>query len=477
MMGIFYLHATMVGQLAARLKNGFAILEKITTYFPLRFYLLAFLVFSAGANLLLQRQLHDEPSAFNDMLVALIKLVRTVVMPLLVIGAASVAIPYLLLWWSYRSRKLSVTLESPGLQPEGFKQELRLSLHPLWQPLFGQVYFRLLYDKGQKRSPKFSLVRRENAIGFAGSRQEGWYRWPLPGIREYEIDSMIVYLEDFFHFFKLAIPVKVNQSFFTRPSGMAFNNPDIAPSKTEHEDIRIKDWRRVQGEMLNYKHFDSNDDVRRIVWKIYARNRELVVRTPEVLNPFASHVSLFVSFFDGMEGNLSHAVRHSCLDYYKAACWSLYRQLQQQGLKTNFFTDQPVPAQVPGTEGLQVEYALAVSNWQHTTRPEEFVNMKDASLVCISSLADPADVSFLADNAPASLTIAFVPLSDATPFPQGWSRLKWLLVETEKDPLHKESLLWFLSPIRKKMIDNESHILDILERSGTKYFRFETLPA
>lgn len=476
MMGIFYLHGNMFGQLEARLKNGRSVLEKIITYFPLRFYLLAFLVFSIIANTLLQRQLHPEPSAFNDMLTALIKLVRTVVVPLLVIGAASVAIPYLLFWWAYRSRKLQVTLESPGLQPEGLKQELRLSISPLWQPFFGQVYFRLLYDKGQKRSPKFSLVRKENAIGFAGKKQEGWYRWPLPGIRDYDIDSMIVYMEDFFHFFKLAIPVKVNQSFFTRPSGIAFNPPEISPSKTEHEDIRIKEWRRVQGEMINYKHFDSNDDVRRIVWKIYARNRELVVRTPEVLNPFASHVSIFVSFFDGLDAHISHAIRHSCLDYYKAACWSLYRQLQNQGLKANFITDQPVPAQVPGTEGLQVEYALAVSNWQTQIRPEEFIIMKDASLVCISSLTDLKDVRYLTDLATTSLTIAFVPLSNATPFPTGWNRLKWLFVETEKDPNHKESLLWFVSPIRKIMLENEKKIQEILEASGTKFFRFEDIP-
>jgi hypothetical protein len=100
--------------------------------------------------------------------------------------------------------------------------------------------------------------------------------------------------------------------------------------------------------------------------------------------------------------------------------------------------------------------------------------MKDVSLVCISSLSDLRDVANLADLASTSLTIGFVPLSNATPFPKGWNRLKWLFLETEKDPNHKESLLWFVSPIRKMMIENEKKIQVILEQSGTKYFRFES---
>jgi hypothetical protein len=331
----------MVLQIVPRLRQWWSSLQKLVTFFPLQSYLLAFLLFLLLGHFWLQRQFLDEPSAFNDMLAAIIKLAKTVILPLLFFGLISVLLPFFLLWVAYRKRKLTVTIESPGLQPEGLKQELKFSLSPLWQPILGQIYFKLVYDKGRQYSPKFSLVRKENAWGYAGKKQEGWYRWPLPGIREYEIDSMIIYLEDFFHFFKFALPVKVNQSFFTRPSSRVSPLLNIDPSKSEHEEIRIKDWRKVQGEMLNYKNFDSNDDVRRIVWKIYAKNKELVVRTPEILNPFASHVSFYASFYDSLQGDISHAIRHSCLDYYKAACWTLYRQLEKQGLKTIFLPISP----------------------------------------------------------------------------------------------------------------------------------------
>ena len=461
----------MLLPVTSRLRPLWSRVQKFVTYFPLQNYLLAFVLFSLLGEAWLQRQFISEPSAFNDMLTALMKLVRLVLVPLLLVGSLSVLIPYLLLWLAYKKRKLKVTIQSPAVQPEGLKQELRFSIGPLWQPLWGQVYYRLVYDKGEKRSPKFSLVRQENLIGYAGNKQQGWYRWPLPGIREYEVDSMIIYMEDLFHFFKLAMPVKIRQSFFTRPSKLASDILNIDPSKTEQEDIRITDWRKVHGEMLNYKSFDSNDDVRRIVWKIYARNKELVVRTHEILDPFASHVSFYVSFFDSIGSELSHALGHSCLDFYKASCWTLYRQLEKQGLRSHFYTDQPIPTRGPDEQERKVEYALAVSRWQQKTRIEEWVKMKDATLVCLSSLAHPADVHYLVDNAGPSLTIVFVPLSRAIPFPKGWGLLKWIWVETEKDPKRKDSLMWFLSPVRRRMLDNENKILQIIERSGIRYLQ------
>jgi hypothetical protein len=452
---------------AIRLKG-----QKWFTYFPVQNYLIAFLFFSFVANYFLQRQIQSEPSAFNDILLALIKLVKTVFIPLMLVGFATVLFPFIWLWFTYRKRRLHVSLESPQVQPGGMQQELQFEIKPLWQPLFGQVYFRLIYDKGNERSPRFTLVRKENAIGYAGKTQTGWYRWPLPGIREYEIESIVIYMEDFFHFFRLAMPVKVNQSFFTKPTQSGRNEFKIEPGKTENEDIRIKDWRRVEGEWLQYKHFESNDDVRRIVWKIYARNKELVVRSPEVLNPFASHVSMYVSFFNELADETSQTLQSSVLDFYKAACYTLYKEIEQQNLKIRYFSDQPETDKTNATGEREIEYKLATSNWQHITKLEEFVKMKDASVLCISSLCNPDDVKTITEQASSTLTIVFVPLSMAAPAPRGLNLLKWLWIETENEPAYRVKLSWFFSPVRRHMIQNEENLLDILKKSGKKFIQF-----
>ena len=87
----------------------------------------------------------------------------------------------------------------------------------------------------------------------------------------------------------------------------------------------------MEGEYLNYKNFENNDDVSRIVWKIYAKNKELVVRIPEIMDPYASHVYLYASFFTSFNVAGSTPVEVPFLNYYKAMIWTLYQNLVKQG--------------------------------------------------------------------------------------------------------------------------------------------------
>src|SRR5262249_46351843 len=149
---------------------------------------------------------------------------------------------------------------------------------------------------GNQLSPKFSLAPFHLQKRLFQSKKEGWYHWPLPVIREYDVDKLVVYFEDIFQFFSFSASVRVDQSFFTKPRTSATPDETISPKKTEAESVRIQELRRVQGEFLNYKNFEDNDDVRRIVWKIYAKNGELVVRTQEIFDPFASHTWFYCSY-------------------------------------------------------------------------------------------------------------------------------------------------------------------------------------
>ncbi len=470
-----YLHSGMEKGLEWYYRKSKKRFDQWFTFFPLQGYLIAFALCSFGGHLFLNHQFLSEPSLFNDLLAALIKLVRLVFFPLLLAGLATVLIPFVWLWIEYKQRKLKISLESPSDVSEGHQQELRFNIHPLWQPLFGQVYYQLIYGSGKERSPKFSLVRKENILGYAGQIQNGWYKWPVPGVKEYEVDAMIIYMEDFFHFFRFAIKVKVNQSFFTQPANLQHPPLDISPGKTENEDIRIRDWRKVQGEWINFKSFDDSDDVRRIVWKIYARNKELVVRTPEILNPYASHVSLFVSFFDALEARFSDAVNNVCLDFYKSACFTLHNILIKQGLKVRLYTDAKGMEENQHQKPEEVAYAFAKCQWQNEVSIEEFIEIKNNPVICISSLSKAEHVENMLESIPPDASVFFVPLSHAAPFPRGWNWIKWLWVETEKEPSYRVSLLWYISPVRRKVLENEKRIRSILRRSGKKFIEFNLL--
>ena len=81
---------------------------------------------------------------------------------------------------------------------------------------------------------------------------------------------------------------------------------------------------------MNYKDFESGDDVRRIVWKIFAKNKELVVRIPEVINPYASHLHFFASFQNSMIAADSNYAA-GMLDYYKDIIFNTILQIEKDG--------------------------------------------------------------------------------------------------------------------------------------------------
>lgn len=439
-------------------------------YFPVKMYLVAFAIALAIAQQWLLTQLTDTPSVFNDILHLLISVSRWVVMPLLLFSATTVLVPFGWFWWARRRQLLNISLHSPT-QAQATRQRqqlLHISIKPLLQPLLGQLYFRLIYHKNTEWSPRFSLVRHENRWGFAGSHQKGWYQWPLPGIKEYEIDTMVVYFEDIFHFFSLALPVAVHQSFFTRPNAEDLSTANPAPTQTKEELIRVDDWRKVQGEYLNYKHFENNDDVRRIVWKIYARNRELVVRMPEILDPFASHLGMYVSFYSRPGFDSTDRNMESLLDFFKTYTWTLYQNLLAQGMQVSYHQDCEVPPNSLTEPADWVAYSLAVGQWQQQKPLATWVSPSKAAVVVISALSAPDDVQELVRHLKSDSYVALVPLSQWVKPPKLGNWLQWLWLQQEADPVYKRQIQWFFSVTRKKIENNERKLREILEKNGVK---------
>ena len=82
------------------------------------------------------------------------------------------------------------------------------------------------------------------------------------------------------------------------------------------------------------------------------------------------------------------------------------------------------------------------------------------------------DLEKILYSLPPEATIFFVPLSLAAPFPKGWNWIKWIWVETEKEPTYRVSLGWYVSPVRRKLMENEKMILSVLNKSGRKFISF-----
>ncbi len=443
-------------------------LRYFSIFIPFRLYLLLFAAGIFVAWAWLQMHQHGVANSFTAILALLTKALLLFGAAVLILSFLSVLIPFILFLIHKKSGRLSVKIETAEKDMEGtVKQPVKMVIHPLVAPLFGFLRYRLVYD-GQKLSPKFSAIDTGNKLQLFSATQQGLYHWPLPEIKEYNLEKLVIYFEDLFQFFSFSKGVPVTDTFFTRPAKKEVAELNLAPKKTEEQATRIEELRKVEGEYLNYKNFENNDDVRRIVWKIYAKNKELVVRTPEVLDPFASHIYLYATYADGIDAADNTIIAQQGLNYFKTATWSVYNRLKQQGFEIRYIPDQELkPGNVMGQDN-QTQYNISLSQWHKGGDLKNYVNTKIASVVCISSLTPAAEVQALSDVLPKDASVIFIKLSNSFKKQGIVKWVRWLFLEEEKEAGNRHLMQWNLSNDRRKMMKNEKAIAEILSRAEAK---------
>lgn len=438
-------------------------LRKTGYYTPFTLYLLAFASVLIPGYLKLRHLGRLPDSAYTEVFRLLLSVVLFFSISIILFGLLTVLSAFIYFKWQQRRGGIRVQLRTSPRTDTGKRQQVELELHPVLLPLAGFIRIRLFYD-GNRVSPKITPAGKHNS--FLKLRFRGNFVWELPEIREYRIDQVLLYFEDFFQFFSMASAIDAGSRFHIGPVSQDVRALRASPRKTEETETRIEELKRVEGELINYKSFETNDDVRRIVWKIYARNKELVVRVPEILDPYASHIYLYASFYSVFKDAYSSMLDVSFLNYYKTMCWSVYSQLSAKGLEVRFLPDQEIPPANWSLPAEQVNYALSVSKWKHDQGLKDLVKPGHASVLIVSSLSDPDEVSEFAGRYGNDISIIFIPLSDALS-ENGFSNwLKWLFVENEHDADASQRTRWSLSPLRYQLKAREQELLSIIQSAS-----------
>jgi hypothetical protein len=295
----------------------------------------------------------------------------------------------------------------------------------------------------------------------------GKSRLMLPDIREYDIKGGFVYFQDMLHIFSLVSAQPMSGHFYQPPVTTGREDADVFPKKTETMDVRIEQLRRVEGEPLNYKDFEAGDDVRRIVWKVYAKNRELVVRIPEMYEPYASHLYFYASFYASVSTQwLSEGYLAEMLNYYKNSVWTVYDTLAHKEWEMRFIPDQNfnIPEQM--TEAEKTAKIISNSMWHKDTALGQYFNSKSGTVLCISSLSDPQEIRNLLDRCDASVVVYFVKVSSVFRHYAALSLLSRLLFQPPQDRLSKLRTRWTFSPMRFQIQKREKEIEEILRKSS-----------
>ena len=440
--------------------------DKVTQasfYIPFTIYFVVFSVVTLIAFRMLGHQEIDPDSSYSDIFGLLIKVALGFCAAIISIAFLSVLISYLYFIYQKRKKGVHFQVQTDVKESELHqKQTVKLVIKPVLKPLFGFIKLRLLYDK-KHFSNKFSLLENSTRKFFS-TAIEGVYHWPLPQIKEYHVEKGLLYFEDVFQFFSIAVTLPASSHFFTQPTSKGLNDLKVFPRKTEETTTRIEQLRRVEGEYLNYKNFENNDDVRRIVWKIYAKNKELVVRIPEIMDPYASHIYLYASFFSRFDVEGNGAVEVPFLNYYKVVTWSVYQNLVKQGFEVRYIPDQEIAKNNMADEQQWVKYNISTSRWQQAKDLKSYVKPSDASVVIISSLSDANEVKDLIENYGKDITFIFIKLTDSFKNQNVIDWVQWLFVQNTKDDIDAYKRGWALSPLRQRIKDNEKRLEEIVSK-------------
>jgi hypothetical protein len=335
------------------------------------------------------------------------------------------------------------------------------------RPLLGTIQARLIFSE---RKVSNQVILDTNV-----PRPKHWWRQAIRGSSEtllhdrgiYDVEQVLVSYCDMLGLVSLPCTVPFNKQLYTLPLPQKEQKINAQPNATEEQRHRIHIPKRVEGEHVNYKEFESGDNINRIVWKIYAKSGQLVVRIPETKDPYASHLYFYVSFFHGFQFE-GGAFETELLNVYKDHVRNLFEALNHNGYDVRIPQDQEIP-RLPGVEEKRNElFQITAASWQNENAPSSFVNYSKAAFVSLSSLTPVDELEKILRNLPDVVPLVVVKLSNAIRSPFQIS-LKDIFFKPENHPSKKLRKPWLISSLRRALVKNEKEIEAVLKQRGNSW--------
>lgn len=335
-------------------------------------------------------------------------------------------------------------------------------LGPVIRPLLGTIRARLVFA-GMKMSDPVVLdagVYKRRQLLRAGIRGTGKSLLHDRGI--YDVEKVHLLFCDMFNLVALPYTMPFVQQLYTLPREQSPDDIKAQPHATEEQKHRIEIPKRVEGEYISYKEFETGDNIRRIVWKIYAKSGQLVVRIPETRDPYASHLYFYASFYEdlSLQGGIFD---NELLNVYKDKVRNVLEAIQKNGYEVRMPKDQEVPVLAGMGDKKNELFQITAAKWQRANSPAAFVSPSRAAFVCLSSLIPVSEVEQLLKNLHGSVPVVIVKMSDAIPSPFAM-KMKDFFFRPDKQPTDKLRNPWLVSPMRQRILKNEGEIRQALKK-------------
>ncbi|GBL34752.1 hypothetical protein EMGBS15_03470 [Filimonas sp.] len=430
---------------------------------PLRLNALLFLAIAVTSA----RWLHmteTETSSFQGILMLMAKI--ALAFSVFIISLSFLSSLFCFLYFIYQKKKrghenINIIMDAESSD----KHTLRIqTLLPFaLKPILGFVKVRLIYDKSAMTEKYIVADRMRRKFFTFNTGLCGKNTLLLPDIKEYSFSNALISFEDMLQFFTFTVNTSTEQTICNLPHSLLQDTDELPPKKTEEEKVRIEQLRKVEGELLSYKKFEDSDDVRRIVWKIFAKNKELVVRVPETMDPFASHIYLYASFYTTQPIALFPGYEQEMLNHYKNSVWTIYDALRNKEFEVRYQSDQEIAN--PNPEIDTTQYAITLSAWHHDKTLADYFKPRNGSVLCIHSFTSPKELEQMLAASDSHTTVFFIQLSKVF---KSHYLLNWVLrifFKPKSDRLTALRNKWAIHPLKFKTTNNEKALLSLLKKS------------
>lgn len=339
-----------------------------------------------------------------------------------------------------------------------------LEVTDIIQPFMGFVRVRLLKNEQICSESILMLPCNESGIFFLGGKMMSAPLTQSDVIREEKMDGIIFHFEDPFRFFSFSLKCPIQIERLRLPDTdvegsewMMIKHPDREEQHTPFQQNRLGDWFRL-------KSFESGDDVRRIVWNLYAKHKALMVRQQDTHQSYGDTLRVFVSFRVTAAISLNSSLLLFFESFYKQRIYSLVGGLLKEDVLIDWRTES-----VEWEKGITVELLaiiLSKSSFQNIATLPNLSASDSPSIVFISSMEDETHLLTYSRLWPEAIFV-LVDLHNAVNPPSWWFRLSHLLIQPPMDDRNDIATSWWRHPLKRYVI-KQSKILKTQLRNSTK---------
>jgi hypothetical protein len=336
----------------------------------------------------------------------------------------------------------------------------RVVVNRLVQPLLGFVRVHLLNDKIVCSESLLLLPDTSTGLGFLYGSMASASLQITDRVRAETLDGIVLHFEDPFRFFSFSFFKSVALEHLQLPSAKPENadwfvtkHPDRETEKTAHAQRRSGDW-------LHLKSFESGDDVRRIVWALYARHKTLMVRRQDEDHPYGDTLKVYVSFnvFKELE-QYAHLFIYTETNY-KQRLFALVSGLLNAGILIDWRTEKIPWEKTISVNFLANEITRAV--WYTDSAISFEPDLSAPSIVFISSFEEVAHLETLAKRWPDTLFV-LIGLLDPL-FQRTWrSRIQALWFKPNNTAHTSIFISWWRHPLKRYVLNNEQRLKKVMQ--------------